>query len=526
MSNAQVTSNDIARKYWLLFPVIAVFGITTYRYLYVDVLGEADLVRVAFGVLFDERAGFHATPGMHYGLSFSFGYYWLLHQLLPHAVSGHSDTLFHFINASGFVSGLLILSAAGLLLARLYTPLTAALALILFGFSPMFIELATSGHPILPATACLLVAGNLLLAVNSSATRASRFALSMLSIGFVFLSLSVRAETAMALPWLAIATSGGKFDRAGLRPLVARSLLIGVAVILFLYCQNRILALEPHASSIGEIHTYLSSFYDLKKVFKGIAIFVLAFGIVSALIALALPASKFFEARQYIFHCSVLILPTLVLWLPNPTPSRHFLFAFLGLAILAGNTLPLLFRRHKTYALVVATAAVIANQFIAELLYPTIVARYDWTYPKVGERRSTFAVPLGLFALNHQANAVLFSRLRQEGRLIAALTEPNVVIFGDELHYMLLSLLDSGNHVTVIPDRDRPDSFIVTRGHQRFHLIHKEYNWPRDTVADYIAKNDMRSASLYIQPYTISRYDKLDMRDKRIVFATLDWPNR
>jgi hypothetical protein len=510
MLNSNNVLNASIYKHWFLFPII-VFALCIYPYVYIDVVGEADLARVAFGLLYNAKNGIEAGFNLNYGVSFSFGYYWFILNFVPNQILTHSDLLIRFINTSGFISAVLLLISAGWLLSRTYNPLTALIAVTLFGFSPMFIELATSGHQILPATALLLMAGNVLLSAESSTRFASRLMLSLVSCGLLISSLSVRAETALALPWLIIATSAWTLDRNSLRKLLTRLVIAVTAILLFLYFQSQFL--EPQKSASSEIGTYLSAFYDLNKMQKGGVLFIIAFGIASMLacVAITLPKLKFHALRKYYFHSLVLIIPTLILWLPNPQPSRHFLFAFLGLAILMGNIMPTILPKHWQ-AIITAIGIVIANQLIIELLHPVIVSRYEWSYPQIGERRSTYSLPLGFFPLDHQANQKNFSIFRNEGRAVAKMTDPDVLIFGDQIHYILISLLDSDSNVTVTKGADPLGSYIVRRGNQKFELIPKLDNWPSDAMASYMERHDASSKNVYIQPYTISKYDQAASR--------------
>jgi hypothetical protein len=506
MINSNIVLNESIYKHWFLFPII-VFALSIYPYVYMDVLGEADLVHVVFGLLYNAKNGIDAGFDLKYGVSFSFGYYWFIYHFLPNQFLTHSDLLIRFINTSGFFSALLLLISAGWLLSRIYNPLTALLAVSLFGFSPMFIELATSGHQILSATALFLMAGNVLLSAESSTRFANYLMLSLVSLFLLVSALSVRAETALALPWLICATSVWAMDRGSLRKFLARLAIVAMAIIFFLYFQGQFL--EPHKSASSEIGTYLSAFYNLNKMQKGVVLFIIAFGIASTVAGVIIPLSKlkFPALRKYYFHALILIIPTLLLWLPNPQPSRHFLFAFLGLAILMGNIMPLAFPK-QWHAIIAATAIVIANQLIIELLHPAIVSRYEWSYPQIGERRSTYGVPIGFFPLDHQANQKNFAAFRDEGRAVAKMTDPHVLIFGDEIHYILISLLDSDSNVIVSKVDSPPGAVIIKRDHQKFELIPKQINWPSDTVAEYIASHDVSAKTVYVQPYTISKYDQ------------------
>jgi hypothetical protein len=465
-----IPSTDGALRFWPLAPVV-VFALTMFRFVYGDVVGEPDLARVVFGILYDARNGIDFTPDRHYGLSFSFGYYWLLHYLLPDAVQTHASALIRATNLLGFASAVGFLLAIAALATRLYGAIAATIAVMAFAFSPMFMELAMSGHPLLPATA-LAFGGGLLLPRESGAHNApgaSRNAALASLAGLLLLgSLTVRAETALALPWLVLAGTRWS-DRAGRQLLALRGATAAIAVAIFLVLQHS--ALGTQQSSGEALENYLDAFYAIEKIGKGLIMFPLAFGAIATVAAITLPFFKLPRLRFVLFDALLLIVPALLLWLPNPQPVRHFFFALLGMALLLGSTLPLFFQRAEA-AILAALLMVAGHQVIIELGHATIVSRYQWNYPMIGARRSTFSVPLGFFPFDHAANALNFRTFLQEAERVSTFTDQEVVVVGEELHYILLSLVDSAPGVRVTPYAALRDSYLVERGAQRFRLLH------------------------------------------------------
>lgn len=488
---------------WWLLPIF-LFAAIVRPYVYDDVVGEGDLTLVTNGLLLGSRIGFDAASSLHYGLSFSYGYYWFIYTVLPDSLFRHAEDVIMFINESGYVSALATLTFAALLVARLYGAFVAACSIIIFGFSPMFLELATSGHPLLPAAALLFFGGYLLLLGEGLAPMWARVLVTALSGMVIFASLSVRADTALALPWLVFATREWKPDRTMLFNILARGVTVTAAFLVFLYVQRFFVS---DTGSTGALGNFLSVFYQIRQVPKGVVALLIASGLITSLCVAAAFLLKSRSLKHAAFLALLLIVPTLVFWLPNPLPSRHFFFAIFGAAVFIGVAL-LAAGMQKKVLVPVAFAIVLSNQAMAEMVYPTIVANYDWNYPMLGERRSTFHVPLGAFHHNHNANQHLFTALREEGKAVAQLNHPKVIVFGDQITYIMMALLDSAERVEMKENPSPKVSFEIQRGNQRFLFIEKYHFWPEDVAADYVQSHDVGDALIYTQPYTLSKFDK------------------
>jgi len=491
---------------WWLLPIV-LFTVIVRPYVYRYVVGEGDLTLVTIGLLFGSKVGFEAASNLHDGLSFSYGYYWFIYNVLPDAWFRTASDIMLFINESGFFFSLATLACGALLVQRLYGPLVAGITITIFGFSPMFLELATSGHQILPAAALLFLGGYLLLLSEDMHRMWACVAATLAAGAIIFASLSVRADTVLALPWLVFVTREWKTDRPALMKYLIRGVTVTAAFFVFLYLQRFFV---QGTGSTNVLENFVATFYRLRQIPKGVAAMLITAGLVTALCAGAALVVKWRSLKHPALLTLVLIVPTLVFWLPNPLPSRHFFFAVFGASLFIGVALqaaPI----QKRLLILAAFVIVVLNQVVAELMFPVIVARYEWNYPLVGERRSTFHVPLGAFHRNHSANQHLFAILRAEGKTVASLDYPRVIVFGDQISYILMALIDSPQHVEVIENPSPRIAYEVRRGTQTFTLIEKYHYWPADVAAEYARENDIGDAVIYVQPYTTSKYDRASL---------------
>src|SRR4051812_43360627 len=147
---------------WLLAIPVVVYALLVLPFVFHDVVGEPDLERTAMAILYGSVSGLHESAGYHYGLGVSFGYYWGFYHLLPQAVLLDSSSLIAAINFVGYSCAVIAIGMLALYTARLFGVVTAVAACILFGFSPVFLDLGTSGHPQVPGFAFTLMGAWLL----------------------------------------------------------------------------------------------------------------------------------------------------------------------------------------------------------------------------------------------------------------------------------------------------------------------------------------------------------------------------
>jgi hypothetical protein len=490
-----------------LLPALALAALTA-RYIYRDCVAEPDTIHMINGVLAAHADGEQWNPLHKYGFGFTFGYYWLLYQL-PKAVLDNPARLIAAVNAIGFASAILACGALGLLARRLHGAWTGLAMTLPLALSPMMLELSTYGHPFLLSVALLLFGAEALL---SAETRRGTWAWAgrAVALALVVASLTVRADSLIALPWLVVAGPYRGPADSPARRLAGRGLLLGAAACAFLLLQHAVVG--HRASTLESLGSFFAQFYRPGQLVRGIVVGLLAGGLGLA-VATAIHGARW--ARRGFDRA---ILPPLVLlgtaglfWLPNPTPCRHLFFAVLAaceiFAVGAAR------RLGARAAVAWAVAVVLANQVAAELLYRPIAARYPWAYASSTPRRATGAVPIGWFLPNHVTLQAACAGLREEGRRLAAARDPEIVAFADS-PYLVLGWLERGD---VRLWRDTVEAgFVVTRLErpgQVVRIIEKAPYWPRDVAAEYLAAHPLSRARVYVNPATRSRYDRAPLPD-------------
>ncbi len=492
----------------ILVPVL-IFMLLVRPYVFKDVVGEGDLVRIANGLLLGHKIGFWNTLDMHYGISFSFGYYWFAYHILPASMFATASDVIAFINESGYLCAGLTLLFAGAALGRLYGYAAGAVAVTLIGFSPMFLEMATSGHPLLPGAALLFAAAWLFLVAEDTTALGIRWPLFCGAGALVFASLTVRGETALALPFLVCAIKNLSWTKTARDKALLRAAAIASAFLVFLYLRGFYQAPGQHGA-LDSLTGFLSAFYIARNAIKGVAGLFIGAGMVScAAIGVAFVLCRRRHAVPALLAL-LLIVPNLVFWLPNGFPVRHFFFALVGGAMFLGVVAQAMVPASLVKPVLAAALLAVLNQLLAEAAYPAIIQKYEWNYEQIGDRRATFQVPLGMFQRNHTANQTMFSTLRTEAKQLANLRDPHIVVFADHSDYILLSLIDSTPLPKVVLEPAPGITWELVRGNQIITLIEKYHQWPADVMGDYIKSRDVRAMRFYVQPTTRSRYDKTE----------------
>jgi len=474
-------------------------------------LAEPDLARMMAALLYGHATGANELAGMHYGLSFSFGYYKLLYALAPAEWLRHPDLAAHLINVVGIAAGLLCAWTCTCYLSRLLGLTAGVCASLLFFLSPVMLPVALSGHPLVPAAACAFAAGWLFLEADETGSR--RLRLACLGAAFLLLvaGLTLRAEIALAFPffWLAGSRSG-----AARRwwPYAWRAALLGAAFLAFLFLQQGFV--ESEGGAAGRLGRFLASFMSPALIGRGLVVLALATGL-ATLLGVALAArSRALRARE-IALTLLLGLPGLVLWLPNPQPARHFFFPVLAACLLAALWLehrPGGMRRAIGFSLLL----VLANQLAAEALRAPIVSRYAWSYPAATPRRATQQVPLGLFPLDQQANQAQVEAERAEATALAAHAPERLVVLADFQHHLIARLIaaDPSLQWSETTRDGRVVNELRSPG-RRIVLVEKYHAWPRDAAAEILASDAWAGWPIYVQRSTLSRFDKTEIPAER-----------
>jgi hypothetical protein len=494
------------RQLLLLVPAIAV-ALLTLPLGYRTTLAEPDLVRMMAGFVYGGSTGLHLSAGMHYGNSFSFGYYNLLYALAPAEWLRSPDHVAMLMNAFGALSGIACAWACTVYLDRLFGISVALAAAALFVLSPMMLPVVVSGHPIVPAAACLFGAGLLLLNARTFASWQGWLALVLLVAG-----LSFRAEIVLAFPFLWLARGRDDVRPYQLAELVMQGAILAVAFVVFLGLQRVYVSASGGGGTLG---SFLATFVSPSRMARGVVVLVFAAGIVSVLAAAA-SLYKFQWRQRYAYLIAVLAAPALALWLPNPQPARHFFFVVLAIGLLLGLRLDEWAKGQWRRLLLAVCAIVIGNQVVAEAVHPLVVAKYSWSYPLVAERRATQQTPIGAFPLDQRSNQQLASVEREEAVKLARQAPQRLVVLADAPFYAIAQLLAAHpglswrekdwNGVTVSELKSAEREIV---------LVEKSSGWPKDVTAEVLDAPQWKSWPIYVQPSTVSAYDKTPVPSER-----------
>ncbi len=509
---------------WLPVVPAVLYALLVFPFVFHDVLGEPDLERMALALTYGTASGLHAAAGYHYNYPVSFGYYQALYHLVPTAVLLRSSALIATINYVGFAAAVIAVAMLGLYLKRLFGVLPAFLACILFAFSPVFLDLGTSGHPQLPGLALLLVGAWLITFVGDSRTGTpGDIVVALLTFIVLFAAMTVRADVALAFPFM---TLMGR-ERPGpprppisrndwLRESAVRLLILGAVCILWLAVATIGSAHDAHqAGGQGYVASFFAQFYKLQTVPRGVVVFVLCMGIATTAGALwMLLRARRTVSRLEVVSLALLALPTLLFWIPNSTPGRHLLLAYIAVAILCA----LLLSRHTraSRAIAIACALVLANQAIAEVTHGVMVRHYDWAYPLLTARRATTSAPLGAFPLDHEAKQQSFELLRDEGREFARACTGQVLVISEEPHFMMMSLIDRDPTVRLQTLRFGPERVFRASGQRcTADFVEKQAPTHYDPLPALLAAPRYAGWKIYFQESRRNAYDRTGVPQER-----------
>ena len=516
-------------KKLLAIPVL-VYALLVFPFVFHDVVGEPDLERTVMAVLYGATSGLHEAAGYHYGLEVSFGYYAALYHLLPHAVLVHSSSLIEAINLIGYVSAVLAMGALALYVTRLFGVTPALITCILFGFSPVFLDLGTSGHPQVPGLAFTLIGAWLLTYVTDTGLQAPRrIAAAVTAWLALTVALTFRGDFVLAFPFITLVASDRELTsrREWLRAAGTRIALLIAAFAVFLILQSVAFSAGA-AGQAGFVSTFFATFYKPGTIPRGLMVVVLCTGVASTLAFLWLIVLRAARSlpiihpvvptRDSLASRSVSILalglPSLAFWLPNSTPGRHLILVTLGVALTIA--LILTHDARPRWALPAAVLLVISNQAIAEVSHSLLGQHYQWTFPLVTGRRATQSVPMGTLPLDHDAKQELFMRLRNEGRAFARTCSGNVLAFAEQPHYMMLSLFEAdpaARMKTAEVGGTRVFQFRGTRCSVDF--VEKAAAWHRDALREFLEAGYDAQWPIYFQESRRNPSDRTSVPEER-----------
>ena len=504
-------------KKLLAVPVL-LYALLVFPFVFHDVVGEPDLERTVMAILYGASSGLHEAAGYHYGLEVSFGYYAAIYHLVPHSLLVHSSSLIETINLIGYASAVLAMAALALYVARLFGVIAALITCVLFGFSPVFLDLGTSGHPQVPGLAFTLLGAWLLTYVTDAGLpRSRRIGAGVAAFLALTVALTFRGDFVLAFPFITLVASERELTsrREWLQAAATRVAILLPAFVVFLVLQS----LAFSAGSTGKagfVSTFFATFYKPDTIPRGLMVVVLCTGVATMLAFLWLLLLRAARSLPVIHSVAIMALglPSLAFWLPNSTPGRHLILVTLGVALTIA--LILTHAARPRWALPAAALLVISNQAIAEVSHSLLEQHYQWTFPLVTGRRATQSVPMGTFPLDHDAKQELFMRLRNEGRAFARTCSGNVLAFAEEPHYMMLSLFESDPAARMRTVEVRGTRVFQFRGTRcSVDFVEKAAAWHRDALAEFLEVGYDAQWPIYFQESRRNPSDRTSVPEER-----------
>lgn len=503
---------------------LVLFITIVYFFQYRGALGESDLYRVLMGLLDGAVSQEGLASNLHYGRGFGFGYILAFYEFVPAAIMRDPDKVTAIINTVGLLSITCGLVFFWLSVALVYGVRAALMAMVVFAFSPMILELATSGHQILVAFAFLSAAAVFLFL---PVTGWHAIVAALVGMLLLICGLTMRAEIFLALPYLVLARVKFSSPRVFVTSLLVRTAAPAAAFAIFFLLKAKV-ATFP---SDGPSSSFFDQFYRWSNLGPGIVYLALGCGIVTvtvgALAGLVIVVrgirSKNGEtyrelAEKLVGPIALILVPT-AFWIANPQPARHFILVLAGFAILIGCLGETVWRRNPVAALVALLVIVVGNQALSAAVRPTLLAMNEARSPyrPAPEAYRTFThAPLGWSWLHHEALDARRRNWNALGDEIATACDAGVIIFSDEAEQLITRLYVGGVPVKAMSSRiDGFVAFTGIRDGRTFIFISKMTGWPADAIKAIVTDHSFDRFQLYNDPYTLSTYDILPIPTDR-----------
>jgi hypothetical protein len=514
----RVAVPQLNRGKWLLAVPVVLYALAVLPFVFHDVVGEPDLERTVMAILYGASSGLHEAAGYHYGLEVSFGYYAAIYHLLPQSVLLDSAALIAAINFIGYASAVVAVGMLALYMTRLFGVTAAVITCVLFGFSPVFLDLGTSGHPQVPGLALTLLGAWLLTHATDTGLRNARRVLAgIAACAALTAALTMRGDFVLAFPFLTLVAGGRELvsRRAWLQAAGQRLAVLVPAFVVFLILQSFAFSSGPEGKA-GFVATFFATFYKPDTVPRGLMVVVLCTGVATLLAFFWLICLRAARALPLVNTVAILALalPSLVFWLPNSTPGRHLILVTLAVALTIA--LILSWAARPQWAIPAAVLLVISNQAIAEVSHNTLEQHYQWTFPLLTGRRATQSVPMGAFPLDHEAKQELFMLLRNEGRAFARTCSGNVLAFAEEPHYMMLSLVELDRSIRIRTVAVGGTKVFQVRGARcSVDFVEKAAAWHRDALREFLEAGYDARWPIYFQESRRNPSDRTPVPEER-----------
>ena len=442
---------------------------------------EGDSYAEALGMVTGAVSGLKSAGPNHYLISAGYGFPRLLYLIGASFDLTRRDDVVLLMNSVGHISSIAVIPLLWLVLRRLYGHLAAWTGLLLFVLSPVFLEASASAHQILIATA-LLLSGFLLLVEGQA--RNDRVAAIIASAFVLFLALTMRLEAAFAFPWVVLAHVGEPDTRTIFQRFIVRLGVCISAIAMFLVARSVLLGSTVTSQQANSF----SDFYQLSNAPKGFIVSILAVGPFTVIALgvvivanLSRPLSQDALLRRGISLAgpAALLIISIVLWILNPIPARHFLYFTLASAILISILGSWIASVRDRTIIIAALAVAIANQAAADALAPTL--------RRLNPARTAEPQPLN-------AGAPVGDAWRRYVKRNVYLHEETAL--GDQVaelrcHPWIVVVSDGGPILLLSQYRGRPPAKMIVSGYHS--AIRDTATWP-DRRVDYLyrarAQND------------------------------------
>jgi hypothetical protein len=530
----------VGTPYFIFVAVLFVFLIGLFHF--TTELNEGDLYRVVLGLLNGKASGLGLDDPTQYGIRFGYGYvamiYWL-GELQIFSIA-HRESLIEAINAIGFVASIAIVVLLMTSLQIMYGAATALLASIIFLFSPLFLETATSGHQLLIALA-FFFAANLVLLLD---VRGRWKILSYATAAFLlFAGLTMRAELPLAFPWLVFAERPTAFlsRRLYISNVLARSCVCLFSFAVFQIVFHFYVNTPPTGDGMSGLSTFMGQFYSPRNILRGFVILVVGSGVatvVAGCVVLFVGRTAMIEDFRLLSFVAVasnlfgplsLIVVGAMFWIPNPNPARHFTFFLLGLAVLISLSVTRRFRVNGAGAIVAGLAIVIANQALAEVARPIVLRNLHSPYIRFPEHNpTTGAVPLGSFPRHHASMVERMEVLTNFGRTVVGSCEPQLLVLTSNGPLMagLMFKRQIDTRVSLAKVSSYNALKVVRQG-QTFLFVDPLEIWPQDPVSVILNDTALDRFKILRDIFSNSIDDKLAVPASRIAnYPQLDSQRR
>ena len=324
-----------------IFVVIGLWLLGVLRLLYTNGTGEHDVFMMAAGVVRGQTGG--VLNELCYGTPIQFLFYYAFRVITLIRPMTSAEVLL-LVNIAGAISSL----AMALLMLRVFStllaqPSRAELAILLLVSSPMYYYLIWYGHPFHIGVVVLLCAWMALLKGFDSLPSRRGWLLIAASTVLQSLSFMIRLEQvamtcALLMGLLALRRRYGWFHVtiAATASVVAMGLFVGCAVLF-----ARTGGLQGADPSTTGGLALLRTSADLQAVIWGTAHIVVEVGLpLLALAGLALTVGALRSDWATMFLVGTTgVLPTLAIYIGNPSPTRHLYLLAVGLGCFVASVL-------------------------------------------------------------------------------------------------------------------------------------------------------------------------------------------